>query len=32
VVARRNIVDGRCALDVDSWRAAGWSVRVLGRP
>jgi UDPglucose 6-dehydrogenase len=32
VVARRNIVDGRCALDADSWRAAGWSVRVLGRP
>jgi UDPglucose 6-dehydrogenase len=32
VVARRNIVDGRCALDVDSWRAAGWSIRVLGRP
>jgi UDPglucose 6-dehydrogenase len=32
VVARRNIVDGRCALDADFWRAAGWSVRVLGRP
>jgi UDPglucose 6-dehydrogenase len=32
VVARRNIVDGRCALDVTFWRAAGWSVRVLGRP
>jgi UDPglucose 6-dehydrogenase len=32
VVAQRNIVDGRCALDADFWRAAGWSVRVLGRP
>jgi UDPglucose 6-dehydrogenase len=32
VVARRNIVDARCALDEDFWRAAGWSVRVLGRP
>jgi UDPglucose 6-dehydrogenase len=32
VVARRNIVDARCALDADFWRAAGWSVRVLGRP
>jgi UDPglucose 6-dehydrogenase len=32
VVARRNIVDARCALDVNFWRAAGWSVRVLGRP
>jgi nucleotide sugar dehydrogenase len=32
VVARRNIVDARCALDADYWRAAGWSVRVLGRP
>ena len=32
VVASRSIVDGRCALDADSWRLAGWSVRVLGRP
>jgi UDPglucose 6-dehydrogenase len=32
VVARRSIVDGRCALDADYWRSAGWSVRVLGRP
>jgi UDPglucose 6-dehydrogenase len=32
VVASRNIVDGRCALDGDYWRAAGWTVRVLGRP
>jgi UDPglucose 6-dehydrogenase len=32
VVARRNIVDARCALDEKSWRAAGWSVRTLGRP
>jgi UDPglucose 6-dehydrogenase len=32
VVARRSIVDGRCALDADYWRSAGWSVRILGRP
>jgi UDPglucose 6-dehydrogenase len=32
VVAKRNIVDGRNALDADSWRAAGWTYRALGRP
>jgi UDPglucose 6-dehydrogenase len=32
VVSRRNIVDGRCALDADYWRSAGWTVRTLGRP
>jgi UDPglucose 6-dehydrogenase len=32
VVARRNIVDARCALDAQFWRTAGWTVRVLGRP
>jgi UDPglucose 6-dehydrogenase len=32
VVARRNVVDARCALDGDYWRAAGWTVRILGRP
>jgi len=32
VVAKRNIVDGRNALDADSWRSAGWTYRVLGRP
>jgi UDPglucose 6-dehydrogenase len=32
MVARRSVVDGRCALDADYWRSAGWSVRVLGRP
>jgi len=32
VVASRSVVDGRCALDADHWRSAGWSVRVLGRP
>jgi UDPglucose 6-dehydrogenase len=31
-VAQRAIIDARCALDIDQWRAAGWSVRVLGRP
>jgi UDPglucose 6-dehydrogenase len=32
VVARRNVVDGRNALDADHWRAAGWTYRALGRP
>ncbi|GLW96095.1 UDP-glucose/GDP-mannose dehydrogenase family protein [Microtetraspora sp. NBRC 16547] len=28
----RNIVDGRNALDAETWRAAGWNYRALGRP
>jgi UDPglucose 6-dehydrogenase len=32
VVHQRFLVDARCALDVGSWRAAGWNVSVLGRP
>jgi UDPglucose 6-dehydrogenase len=32
VVARRNIIDARCALDDQFWRSAGWTIRVLGRP
>ena len=32
VVARRNMIDARCALDEKAWRSAGWSFRVLGRP
>ena len=32
VVAQRNIVDGRNCLDVDAWRAAGWTYQGLGRP
>ena len=32
VVAQRAIIDARCGLDIDQWRTAGWSVRVLGRP
>ncbi len=31
-VARRVIIDARCGLDAGLWRAAGWSVHVLGRP
>jgi UDPglucose 6-dehydrogenase len=31
-VARRNVVDGRNALDRASWQAAGWRYRALGRP
>jgi UDPglucose 6-dehydrogenase len=31
VVARRNMIDARCALDEEAWRSAGWSFRVLGR-
>ncbi len=32
VVAQRVVIDARCALDIASWRAAGWTVRVPGRP
>ena len=32
VVAQRNIVDGRNALDPARWRAASWHYRALGRP
>ncbi|MCI0690257.1 MAG: UDP-glucose/GDP-mannose dehydrogenase family protein [Sporichthyaceae bacterium] len=32
VVAERKIVDGRNALDLAQWRAAGWTYRALGRP
>jgi UDPglucose 6-dehydrogenase len=32
LVARRNIIDARCALDGELWRSAGWSFHTLGRP
>ncbi len=32
VVAQPTIIDGRNALDRDTWRAAGWTYRALGRP
>ncbi|MER5619942.1 UDP-glucose/GDP-mannose dehydrogenase family protein [Streptosporangium sp. NPDC002544] len=32
VVASRKIVDGRNALDAETWRASGWHYRALGRP
>jgi UDPglucose 6-dehydrogenase len=32
VVAQRNIIDTRSALDEQRWRSAGWSFRALGRP
>ncbi|HEV2371015.1 MAG TPA: UDP-glucose/GDP-mannose dehydrogenase family protein [Streptosporangiaceae bacterium] len=32
VVAQRTLIDARCTLDAHRWRAAGWSVQVLGRP
>ena len=32
LVARRVIIDARCALDAGLWHDAGWSVHVLGRP
>ncbi|HEV2778221.1 MAG TPA: UDP-glucose/GDP-mannose dehydrogenase family protein [Actinophytocola sp.] len=31
VVARRNVIDGRNALDPERWRAAGWRYSALGR-
>jgi UDPglucose 6-dehydrogenase len=32
VVSRQVIIDARCCLDADAWRAAGWTVHALGRP
>jgi len=32
VVTQRAVIDARCALDANLWRAAGWTVHVLGRP
>jgi UDPglucose 6-dehydrogenase len=32
IVSQPTIIDARCALDAALWRAAGWSVHVLGRP
>ena len=31
VVRRRQIFDGRNCLDLDAWRAAGWTARAVGR-
>jgi len=31
VVRHSRVIDGRNALDIESWRAAGWDVRALGR-
>lgn len=31
LVRNKQLVEGRNALDVDAWRAAGWRVRSLGR-
>lgn len=31
VVRRKQILDGRNALDLDAWRSAGWEARGLGR-
>jgi len=30
-VARRNVADGRNALNAAAWQAAGWTYRALGR-
>ena len=32
VVRQASLIDARNALDVDRWRAAGWTYRALGRP
>ncbi|MFJ5921888.1 UDP-glucose dehydrogenase family protein [Kitasatospora sp. NPDC092948] len=32
LVAERRLLDGRNVLDGESWRAAGWSYRAMGRP
>jgi UDPglucose 6-dehydrogenase len=31
-VERPHVIDGRNKLDIDRWRAAGWTVRSMGRP
>jgi UDPglucose 6-dehydrogenase len=31
VVRRRQLFDGRNALDLDAWRTAGWTARAIGR-
>jgi UDPglucose 6-dehydrogenase len=31
-VRRKQLLDGRNALDLDAWRTAGWTARGLGRP
>jgi UDPglucose 6-dehydrogenase len=31
LVSKRQLLDGRNALDPDAWRAAGWTYRALGR-
>jgi UDPglucose 6-dehydrogenase len=30
-VRRKQMIDGRNALDLDAWRAAGWTARGMGR-
>jgi UDPglucose 6-dehydrogenase len=32
IVASPVLIDGRCTLDADAWRTAGWTVLVPGRP
>jgi UDPglucose 6-dehydrogenase len=32
IVANPVLIDGRCTLDADVWRAAGWTVLIPGRP
>lgn len=31
LVANKQIIDGRNVLDVEAWRAAGWTIQALGR-
>ena len=32
IVANPVLIDGRCTLDANAWRAAGWTVLIPGRP
>jgi UDPglucose 6-dehydrogenase len=32
IVTNPVLIDGRCTLDADVWRAAGWTVLIPGRP
>jgi UDPglucose 6-dehydrogenase len=32
IVANPVLIDGRCTLDAEAWRSAGWTVLIPGRP
>ncbi|GAA1342505.1 hypothetical protein [Arthrobacter roseus] len=32
LVDGKYVLDGRNALDLDTWRGAGWNIKAMGRP